>query len=196
MKQAKYQIDPVTKKSIAHYGDMSIFTVYVKRFNGRKVSTFMASGTELAQVLEYYNSLKVYEHDRKYLYHRVADAPKETEEKVLMDAGSGKRPRMDAGQKRIQYRTQDLSPIKNVPSTLVKGVYHFAEKNFEINGTKLTKVRLISILMASFLELKDEKTKIDFLTRGDLSLEKHKMMSGGGHEKLPVIQQDEVEDLL
>lgn len=177
---AYQQLDPKTGKIITHYGAKSIFTVYVKRYNGRKIVVLMGDGNQIKDILNFYNEYKVYRHDRKYLHHRLVDAPIESDEKVLMENGKGESriARNTPGRKRIDYKHGELSALKNIPITILKALDAFCNKGYVINAQVMTKTRLVSILLAQFLE-QEEKKKLDYLTRGDLLLEKHKLSCGG-----------------
>jgi hypothetical protein len=79
---AQHQLEPKSGKIITHFGNRSVFIVYVKRHNGRKIIVHMGTGDQLKEVLDFYNSYEIYRHDRKYLCHRMDDEPLEKETKV------------------------------------------------------------------------------------------------------------------
>ena len=175
-----HQVDPLTGKIIQHFGDKSIFTMYVKRYNGRKKVAFMGTGDQLPAVLDYYNSYAIFLNDRKYLYHRLSDDPVETETKVLMTNGKGEM-RLDKsppGRKKIEYDSGELSAMKNIPKSILKGLDQFVGRGYIINSQMMTKTRLVCILLAEFLEMGDE-AQVKSLTAGDLLLERHKLLCGG-----------------
>lgn len=190
-----HQVDPKTGKVIQHFGEKSIFTMYVKRYNGRKKVTFMGSGDQLPEVLEFYNAYAIFLNDRKYLYHRLTDDPVDSETKVLSENGKGETrlEKAPPGRKRIDYDSGELSAMKNIPKTLLKALDAFVGKGYVINSQVMTKTRLICILLSEFLEL-DETTKLRELTSGDLLLERHKLMCGGINpervQKMEVYQED------
>jgi hypothetical protein len=178
----QYQIDPVTKKPVRHFGDKSILTVYVKHYNGRKKVVFMGTGDRAKEVIDHYNGLDIYLNDTKYLYHRMIDGVLDSEQKVLMQVGDKPNTRMEtrlqSGRKKINYKFRDLSAVKHVPITIADGIDYYVNKDIIINAQTMTKTRLVSILFAEFLELTDE-AKLNFLARGDLLLEQHKLACGG-----------------
>jgi hypothetical protein len=175
------QIDPKSGKLITHYGEHSVFTMYVKRHNGRKITVAMSDGNQLKDLLQTYHAYKVYKNDRKYLYHRLVDEPRDQEVKVLMENGKGDmrlERNVTAGRKRIDFKAGELSAIKNIPVTILSELDVFINKGYVINSQVITKTRLISILFAEFLELTEDQ-KLESLARGDLLLERHKLACGG-----------------
>lgn len=190
-----HQVDPKTGKVIQHFGEKSVFTMYVKRYNGRKKVAFMGTGDQLPAVLDYYHQYPVFLNDRKYLYHRLTDDPVDSETKVLMENGKGEM-RLDKalpGRKRIDYDSGELSAMKNIPKTLLKGLDAFVGKGYVINSQVMTKTRLVCILLSEFLEMGDE-ARVKMLTSGDLLLERHKLLCGGIDpervQKMEVYQED------
>lgn len=173
------QMDPVSGKLINHFGERSVFTVYVKRHNGRKITVHMAPGTHIKEVLDFYHNYAIYQNDRKYLYHRMSDEALDKETKVLMENGKGKMnmPK-SAGRKSIDYQHGEMSAIKHVPKSILKGLDEFINKHYVINSQMMTKSRLIMILLAEVLEMPEE-ARLEFLARGDLLLERHKLGCGG-----------------
>lgn len=182
----QHTLDPKSGKIITHYGPDSLFTVYIKKYNGRKIVLYMGNGTQINDILNFYNAQAVYTNDKKYLYHRKANEPLNTEEKVLMENGKGQntlnREDRQVGRKKVPYQHGEISAMGHIPKSLLADLKKFNEKVYTINGTRMNKTRLISILIAEFLE-KPELEKIEYLTRMDLLLEKHKLMSGGVNPK-------------
>jgi hypothetical protein len=190
-----HQVDPKTGKVIQHFGEKSVFIMYVKRHNGRKVVAFMGSGTQLPAVLDFYNEYRVYANDRKYLFHRMTDETADQEIKILMENGKGtmRLERNQAGRKKIDYDSGELSAMKNIPKSILAGLDEFAKKGYVINSQVMTKTRLICILLSEFLEMGDE-ARVKMLTSGDLLLERHKLLCGGIDperiQKMEVYQED------
>lgn len=139
----------------------------------------MGTGEQIKEILEFYNHYQVYQNDRKYLYHRMEDEPLEKETKILMENGLGKssKPR-SPGRTTINYKYLEMSAIKHVPTSIVKGLDEFVNKHYAINAQVMTKSRLVMILLAEFLGM-PEKERLTFLARGDLLLERHKLGCGG-----------------
>lgn len=178
--QAHQHIDPKTKKQIKHFGKRSQFTVYVRRNNGRKITVFMGYGDQIREVLDFYNNYKIFNNDRKYLYHRLDTQLKEQEEKVLMENGYGETrlSRNQPGRKRIDYKFGEMASIKHIPITILVSLDDFINKGYVINSQVMFKSKLIMILLSEFLEL-GESEKLELLARGDLLLERHKLACGG-----------------
>jgi hypothetical protein len=177
---AQTMVDVPSGKIISHYGESSVFVVYVKRHNGLKKIVFMGNGNQLPDVLDFYHSYAVYMNDRKYLCHRLLMQRPDEEMKVLMQNGKGEMRlnRNQPGRKRVDYQVGELSAMHNIPQSIISGLDTFAKKGNIINSQHLTKTRLISILLAVFLE-KSETEKLKFLAAGDLALEKQKLLCGG-----------------
>lgn len=195
-----HQVDPKTGKVITHYGPRSVFIMYVKRHNGRKIIAFMGSGDHLPAVLDYYNNYAIFANDRKYLFHRMTDEIADQETKVLMENGQGESrlDRNQPGRKKIDYEAGEMSAMKNIPKSLLAGLDEFTRKGYVINAQVMTKTRLICILLAEFLEMADE-ARVRELTSGDLLLERHKLLCGGiDPERLQKADkyQDDMGDLL
>lgn len=176
--------DPKTQKFIQHFGNKSIFTVYVRRYNGRMMTLFIGDGDDLVKVLSFYNNYRIYKHDIKYLCHRIIDEPKDTEVKILRESASmttkfnSKKLSKGPGRTGHNYKVGVISMIQNVPITIVEGLEAAYRQGFPINSTVMTKSRLICILISEFLEMTDKQRK-SYLDKGDLLLERHKMASGG-----------------
>jgi hypothetical protein len=176
---AQHQLEPKSGKIITHFGNRSVFIVYVKRHNGRKIIVHMGTGDQLKEVLDFYNSYEIYRHDRKYLCHRMDDEPLEKETKVLMENGRGDTHiPTQAGRKRIDYKFSEMSAIKHVPVSITKGLDELINREYVINSQVMTKSRLIMILLAELLALPEED-RLKYLARGDLLLERHKLGCGG-----------------
>lgn len=178
MAQLQTTADPKTGKIIQHFGEDTQFTMYTKRYNGKRIVAYMATGTYVKDVLEFYNNYKIYKNDRKYLYQRRIDEAMDTEVKVLSEIGDGKNKMpCNVGRKPIPYKTGFLAAQK-LPISLTTGMSDFVNKQYVINSYILTKSQLVGILLADFLN-KTEIERVAFITRGDLLLERHKLACGG-----------------
>lgn len=173
-------LDHKTQKIIPHYGNDSIFVVYVKRHNSKKVPLFMGNGYELKMLLDKYNMVEVYKTDRKYLTHRLISEMPEEARKILMENGNGKM-RLHLGQrgrKKIDYKTASIALIQNLPASIPAALTKFLSKGLEINSSHLSKTRLIGLILADFLE-KSEEDRVKMLSRADVYFERHKQNCGG-----------------
>ena len=165
----------VRTQQIYKYNDKDIFSVYVRRSNGKK--KLIHVGLVPQKAFDIYYSFKIFKLDRKYLMIKPLNNANEVE--ILSLAGVDKKPdRKCGGSFKANFSRSNLRNISNVPESLriefkkkIEGLLDDEDKLMTIN-------RAIPILMSYFLTLDDDQIE-SINAIGKKELLRQVILSGG-----------------
>ena len=170
------------------FEDKAIFSVYVRRNNGKRKLIFASANASKA--FDTYHTFKIFKRDRKYLEVKMNN------EDIEVYSESGKDPRAKSfkGYKTMpNYEKKILQNITNIPVTLHEEFVKTLEFCKSETNSELSVNKCIPLLIANFCSLaREERDKM--IKNSFVLVAKHKVLSGGNNtEEIKRMMQEIIE---